>query len=172
MKSWLLLLVIIYSFMTGCSGKGPGVESRGITEQSKEVTEDINDNNVNETTKEASVFYGEYRITSCKGTAIAYAMSQEEIDATIGNVLSYQESTYAFNGNIIDTNYHETIYSVNQMFDDFGIQASKLGIEEKEILLVTALTEGDFIGNYLYVLDENTLLIYYEGVFFEAERIN
>jgi len=53
-------------------------------------------------------------------------MSQEEIDATLGNKLSYQESTYAWNGNIIETNYQEETYSVDQMSDDFGIQASKL----------------------------------------------
>lgn len=118
-----------------------------------------------------SGFYGDYQITACKGTAAVYAMSQEEIDATLGNKLSYQESTYAWNGNIIETNYQEETYSVDQMSDDFGIQASKLGIEEKEISHVTALTEGKFIGTCLYVLDETTLLVYYEGVFFEAKRI-
>ncbi|WP_303872005.1 hypothetical protein [Acetobacterium wieringae] len=159
MKCRHLFLVIICMFMTGCSNEKPRVESQVITAQSNEETEDI------------SGFYGDYRITACKGTAAAYAMSQEEIDASIGNVLSYQESTYAWNGNTIETSYLEETYSVDQIFDDFGIQASKLGIEEKEILHVAALTEGNFIGNYLYVLDENTLLVYYEGIFFEAKRI-
>jgi hypothetical protein len=189
MKSRLLLLVIICMFMTGCSNERPRVENQMITVRSDEETEDVKNNSADESTKGdvnkdnsrdaknkddiigGSGFYGDYRITACKGTAAAYAMSQEEIDATIGNVLSYQESTYALNGNTIDTNYQEETYSVDQMSDDFGIQASKLGINENEILNVTALTEGNFIGNYLYVIDENTLLVYYEGVFFEAKRI-
>ena len=175
--------------MTGCSNERPRVENQMITVRSDEETEDVKNNSADESTKgdvnkdnsrdaknkddiiSGSGFYGDYRITACKGTAAAYAMSQEEIDATIGNVLSYQESTYALNGNTIDTNYQEETYSVDQMSDDFGIQASKLGINENEILNVTALTEGNFIGNYLYVIDENTLLVYYEGVFFEAKRI-
>lgn len=172
MKKWMLILLLVCMSITGCRGERSEVESRIITEESKEETEDINDNSVNEIIKDVPDFYGEYRITACKGTAVAYAMSQEEIDAVIGNELSFQDSIYTWNGNIIDTDYYETSYSVDQMTEDFGIQASELGIEGKEVLLVTASTEGNFIWNYLYVLDENTLLIYYEGVFFEAERIN
>ncbi|WP_312426802.1 hypothetical protein [Lacrimispora sp.] len=192
MKSRHMYLLIICMFMTGCSNERPRVESQVITAQSNEKTENINDNNADKSAKgepdhvnddksglaenqddiiKGSGFYGDYRITACKGTAAAYAMSQEEIDATIGNILSYQESAYAWNGNTIETNYQEETYSVDQIFDDFGIQATKLGIEGKEISHVTAMTEGNFIGNYIYVLDETTLLVYYEGVFFEAKRI-
>ncbi len=116
-------------------------------------------------------YYGDYRITACKGTAAVYAMSQEEIDAAIGNTLSYQAASYAWNGNTMATSYQEETYSTDQLSEDYGIEASELGIKDKEVLAVTVLTEGEYIGNYFYVLDENTLLLYYEGVLFEAERI-
>lgn len=175
MKIRYLLLIIICMFMTGCSQERSKDENPVITVQSKE--ESVNNDNSEAAKYQDSAigepgFYGDYQITACKGTAIACAMLPEEIDTAIGDVLSFQENTYGWNGNTMVTGYQEETYSADQMFDDFGIQASGLGIEEKELLLVTVSTEGEFIGDYLYVLDENTLLIYYEGVFFEAKKID
>lgn len=185
MKNRYLLLIIICMFMTGCSQERSKDENPVIAAQSKEenpvITVQSKEETVNNDNSEVtkyqdhtvgeSGFYGDYQITACKGTAIACAMSPEEIDAAIGDVLSFQENTYGWNGNTMVTGYQEGTYSADQMFDDFGIQASELGIEKNGLLLVTVSTEGDFIGDYLYVLDENTLLIYYEGVFFEAKKL-
>jgi len=61
----------------------------------------------------------------------------------------------------------------NQKKIDFvihGGDVTDFGITKEKILLVNISTEGEFFGNYFYVLDKNTLLIYSEGVFFEAKR--
>jgi hypothetical protein len=117
-----------------------------------------------------TVYYGDYSIVKCVGTAQVYAMSQDEIEEVIGNALSYAPVSFAWNGNTMSTSYSEKTYSANQFSEDFGIQASELGMKEKEFLAVSVLTEGNFIGQNFYVIDENNLLVYYEGVFFKAER--
>ncbi|NLL77187.1 MAG: hypothetical protein GX235_08055 [Clostridiales bacterium] len=190
MKNKYLFLLIICTLMIGCGGNNKASidEKSNIIGQTIEETE-INNvkeaedetNHVKDKTpdniepkddiKELDGFYGDYEIVACRGTSAVYAMSQEEIDATIGNTLSFRESTYAWNGNTMDTDYQEDIYFAEQMYEDFGIQASELGINGSEITLVNASTEGNFIGSHFYVLDDDTLLIYYEGVFFEAKRI-
>ncbi len=132
---------------------------KGITEYQQEME------------KEAD-YYGDYLITECEGVSKAYAMSQEETDAAIGNTLSYHAASYSWNENTMATGYQEEIFSTERLSEDYGIEVSALGIMEKEVLAVTVLTEGDFIGQNFYVLDDNTLLVYYEGVFFKAERIS
>ena len=117
-----------------------------------------------------AVYYGDYSIVKCVGTAQVYAMSQEEIEEVIGNKLSYAPVSFAWNGNTMSTSYSDKTYSANQFSEDFGIQSSELGMKEKEFLAVSVLTEGNFIGQNFYVIDENNLLVYYEGVFFKAER--
>ncbi len=163
MKRRYLFIIIFCIILTGCNNKGSETEEPIVMEQTEAENE-------NAAMGETS-FYGDYEITACRGKALTYAMSEEEIEETIGDTLSYQESNYAYNGNTMETSYQETIYDADQMYEDFCIQASELGIKEKEITLVTTLTEGEFIGNYIYILDPNTLLIYYEGVFFQADRI-
>jgi hypothetical protein len=118
-------------------------------------------------------YYGDFRVTACKGTAAAYALSQEEIEDIIGTTLSYQADSYVYNKNAMDISqygYGQDLYNTDNMYIDFNVSASDLGITEEEVLAVGILVEGDMFGSYFYVLDENTLLIYYQGVFFEACR--
>lgn len=121
--------------------------------------------------KEENGYYGEYHITACRGTAAAYAMSEEEIEETIGMTLDFQENRLAINGETIEipqNGYEEEMYQTSRFNDDFRVKASDLGITGDEVLAVSILAEGNYFGNYFFVVDEKTLLIYHEGVFFEA----
>ncbi|WP_124065435.1 hypothetical protein [Clostridium sp. E02] len=116
--------------------------------------------------KSETNFYGDYQITACRGTATAYALSQEEIDAVIGSSLNYQANSF----NTMAAGYEEETYPTDRLYEDFRVKPTDLGITKKEVTVVSVLLEGDFIGGYFYILDENTLLVYYEGVFFEAKK--
>lgn len=116
-----------------------------------------------------------FTVTSCRGTAYAYAMSQEEIDGCIGTTLSYQPSLFLYNGEPVELpqdGYLEEAYPTDQFTQDFKTTASDLGIEEEEVLSVTLNVEGNIFGNYFYVLDDDTILVYYEGVFFEGKAMS
>lgn len=119
-------------------------------------------------------YYGDFRVTACKGTTDIYALTDEEIEDRIGTTLSYQTGIFIRNGNIIvdltQNEFSEKSYSTDDLSKDFRVNINDLGITEKEILAVTVEVDGDLFGTNFYVLDENTLLIYYEGVFFEADR--
>lgn len=115
-----------------------------------------------------------FTVTSCRGTAYAYAMSQEEIDGCIGTTLSYQPSLFLYNGEPVELpqdGYIEEAYPTDQFPQDFKTTASDLGIDEEEVLSVTLNVEGNIFGNYFYVLDDDTILVYYEGVFFEGKAM-
>ena len=116
-------------------------------------------------------YYGDWLITGCLGTSAVYALSQEEIDDYVGTQITYENDQYSYNGNSISINgYEEQMETTETFAVDFGVPYSELGINEGEILSVSAMTEGNFFGGYFYVIDENTLMIYYEGVFFKGVR--
>lgn len=46
-----------------------------------------------------------------------------------------------------------------------------LGVEQDEVTYVQAACEGNVFGFMFYVIDESTMLVYYEGVFFEAHKV-
>lgn len=152
MKKKYLLLVIVCLLLTGCNNKKLNAENPTV------ISQTVGENETN--------FYGDYQITACRGTAAVYAMSQEEIDAVIGSDLSYQPTFF----NTMAADYQEETYPIDRLYEDFRVKPSDLGITKKEVTAVSVLSEGDFVGGYFYILDKNTLLVYYEGVFFEAKK--
>lgn len=123
---------------------------------------------------DAPVYYGSFRVTSLKGTAAVYAMSDEEINEKIGKTLSYGADTLVFGEAVIDVTpdaYDMESYPADRFSTDFKITASDLGITAKEVQAVSVLVEGNYFGNYFFVVDSDTLIVYHEGVFFEAKRI-
>lgn len=120
------------------------------------------------------LYLGTWEITACRGTAAVYAMSQDEIDGMIGRTVTYQADKFYYDGNTEGdaVTYHEEMVTDSQLSEDFNVVFSGLGIADSELLHVEAKgIEGNFFGTYFYVLGENTLMIYYEGVFFEAVRV-
>ena len=53
----------------------------------------------------------------------------------------------------------------------FHISLADAGIDAEQTLSILDKIEGTLFGLYFYVKDANTIIIYYEGVFFESNRI-
>lgn len=115
-------------------------------------------------------FYGTWKITSCAGTASVYALSQEEIDAKMGTILTYERNFYTWNGESTwVVGYDRTMLTAEEFQNAFKIPLSALGVQEDQILEISADQGGTF-GDYAYVVDQDTLLVFEDGVFFTAER--
>lgn len=186
-KKIILLMLASCMVMTACGNQYKEVEvpavtaetERDGTESSVDVTTDntVADAAVDDTTSmtiDEPDYYGAYQVTGLRGTAAVYAMSDEEIEAEIGKTLSYGPDSLDYKEASIDLSpeaYEEVAYPADQLYEDFRIRAFDLGITAEEIRAVSILVEGNFFGNYFFIVDTDTLLIYYEGVFFEAKRI-
>lgn len=118
-------------------------------------------------------YFGDWQITECAGFASVSALSQEEADAYTGTTLTYQADAMSVGTeeNIEVSGYEETPYQTAAMTEDYRVNPENLGIETEEMLSVFVGANGDYFGQYFFVLDENALLIYHEGAFFRAERV-
>lgn len=198
-KKCCFLILAMCMVMTACGGqyKEVEVETPAVTTEAESTVQETTSAAASEVESESSQpeptaseteesteaqavtadepgYYGKYQVTSCLGTAATYAMSEEEINEKLGKTLSYSGAEVVYGEAVIavsEYGYEEESYPVDRLYSDFRIQAADLGITSTEITAVSVLTEGNFFGNYFFVVDSDNLIVYYEGVFFEAKRV-
>ncbi len=118
-------------------------------------------------------YLGTWQITSSTSGAYS-AMSEEQRSALVGTRFEYFKdyAIYDDQHRLDSPQYFES----TQTADDFssiykGNSLETLGIL-KDSIQVVAIENASGIGDTFYIKDENTLIIPWDGVFFEVERIN
>ena len=117
-------------------------------------------------------YLGTWQITSSTFGAYS-AMSEEDCSALMGTRFEYfnDYAIYDDQHRLDSPQYIESI----QTADDFstiyqGTSLETLGIS-KDSIQVVAIENAGGIGDTFYIKDENTLIIPWDGVFFEVQRI-
>ena len=118
-------------------------------------------------------YLGTWQITSSTFGAYS-AMSEEECSALVGRCFEYFKdyAIYDDQHRLDAPQYCES----TQTADDFssiyqGTSLETLGIS-KDSIQVVAIENASGIGDTFYIKDENTLIIPWDGVFFEVQRIS
>ena len=118
-------------------------------------------------------YLGTWQITSSTFGAYS-AMSEEDCSALMGTRFEYfnDYAIYDDQHRLDSPQYIESI----QTADDFstiyqGTSLETLGIS-KDSIQVVAIENAGGIGDTFYIKDENTLIIPWDGVFFEMQRIS
>ena len=130
------------------------------------------------------VCYDEWELVSCQGTVRGYNRTQEEIDQYLGMRITYAEDRFISNGQTYWLRY-PIPYEERVIWREGGINIpgsvvsssfEAIGLEDKKLrrAVVNFQKEPEErpIGWLFYMLDRNTLLVYYDCVFFRAERVN
>lgn len=162
-------LGLIAGLMLILAGCGPKAEPP-ITDYKEAFTVESKVPDTAEEKKEA--FYGDWKVTSSLGTRDVYAMSQEDIEAMAGTSLKYEEGLFSWNGETAQVQEYimETL-TAEALEADYQIKLSELGIVASNLTHIEVVTEGDVsFGTQFYVIDDSTLMISSDGVFFEAKR--
>lgn len=128
------------------------------------------------------VFFGSWYMTDYR-TASIYALSQEEIDTFLTYTVAYYENGFFLNGMQVEAEAEYFGYS----YQDY----TKAEVEEQFLVDLTGWWDGKTaikgvdmyaeeteeslpikycFGASFFAVDSETLLIYYEGVFFQAKR--
>ncbi len=117
--------------------------------------------------------YGKWKVEACVGYARVSAVSKEETDFYIGKELTYTQNEFNFGeetANLSRAGYGYKSSTREQFEQDYNV--SKLDVEiPKELVWCSALTEGSHFGAHFTAIADDRLLIYYEGAFFEAVRV-
>ena len=118
-------------------------------------------------------YLGTWQITSSTFGAYS-AMSEEDCSALVGTRFEYFKdyAIYDDQHRLDSPQYCES----TQTADDFssiyqGTSLETLGIS-KDSIQVVAIENAGGIGDTFYIKDENTLIIPWDGVFFEVQRIS
>lgn len=118
-------------------------------------------------------YFGTWQITTSTSGAYS-AMSEDERSALVGTRFEYFKdyAIYDDQHRLDSPKYLES----TQTADDFssiynGNSLETLGIF-KDSIQVVAIENASGIGDTFYIEDENTLIIPWDGVFFEVQRIS
>lgn len=118
-------------------------------------------------------YLGTWQITSSTFGAFS-AMSEEDCSALVGTRFEYfkEYAIYDHEHRLDSPQYFES----TQTADDFssiyqGTSLETLGIF-KDSIQVVAIENASGIGDTFYIKDENTLIIPWDGVFFEVQRVS
>lgn len=126
------------------------------------------------------VFFGSWQVTDYRTSRI-YALSQEKIDEFLTYGMAYYEDAFFLNGIPVEAEgfgYVYMDYTKEEVEEQFNIDMTGWWNESDTITCVGITSvESDTspslrycFGTEFFVVDEDTIWIYYEGVFFQAKR--
>lgn len=118
-------------------------------------------------------YLGTWQITSSTFGAYS-AMSEEDCSALMGTRFEYfnDYAIYDDQHRLDSPQYIESILTVDDFSSIYqGTSLETLGIS-KDSIQVVAIENASGIGDTFYIKDENTLIIPWDGVFFEIQRVS
>lgn len=140
-------------------------EKNGETEEQQNSEDSIAD------------LYGTWQVTDYKPCRI-YAMSQQEIDAFSTCKVSYYEDRFVLEGQNVE-NFGYTFlngytfqgYAWADINQDFQVDLTEWWKGNEVIPMGQISSDEGFFGDIFFRSDEDHIWIYYEGVFFQAEKV-
>ena len=118
-------------------------------------------------------YLGTWQITSSTFGAYS-AMSEEDCSALVGTRFEYFKdyAIYDDQHRLDSPQYIESILTADDFSSIYqGTSLETLGIF-KDSIQVVAIENAGGIGDTFYIKDENTLIIPWDGVFFEVQRVS
>lgn len=148
----------------------PDTDSAALQEAETDIPETVEPAESTE-----AAYYGTWEIKDCQ-TADVYALSQEEIEDFLDDTVTYRSDAVLWNGEEIDIEtfgyeYEYEAYTEELLVRNYHANLGEWwnGIENISCGFVTS--QESFFGDQFFLVDNNTIWIYYEGVFFLAKKI-
>lgn len=118
-------------------------------------------------------YYGTWKVWDYQSASVS-ALSLEEMDAFKGYTLTYEPDAVLQNDrdmNIADLEYTATAYTEETLVQDYRVNLGEWwnGVSEVSDVFITA--EEPFFGQEFFVVNDDVIWIYYEGVFFLARKV-
>ena len=148
-------------------------------------SETINENNSSTTSTDKNpinkneVFYGEWEIKKQVASGRVAEYGDDDVKKLIGKRISYSPDSAKFDTIELKLpNYNKTNLSEKEFFPLNYVSFQKLGITSPSIIKVEVYSDKEHrnswnsTGEMFFIKDENTLILYDGGVYFELNRAN
>lgn len=163
-KITLGIMALLCVLLVGCE-----------TGETNQETEDvvITDEEPAAQNEEAS-YYGTWKVWDYQSADIS-ALSQEEVDSFKDYTLTYQADAIYQNGQ--DMNVTDPEYTVVEVYtEETLVQGYRANLGEwwngvEEVSHVSVVTDEIFFGQQFFIVNDDVIWIYHEGVFFLARKV-
>lgn len=176
---FLMLLCMSLFFLNGCN-RGDNTSDHNNISDSKDGITDSNiqdgvggENNA----QNHPDYYGTFQIKDYR-TAYIYGLNDEEIQACMNFTVTYTADRVYINGvgvSIDDGGYEFNSITKDEFQSGFKIDTDWWGnrssITEVRVSAPIYDAMGTMLGGLFYIVDEDTLCFFFDGVFFLAERV-
>ncbi|MBO5057871.1 MAG: hypothetical protein J6C64_16145 [Lachnospiraceae bacterium] len=180
MKKYLQAVVIgtLLAMLTGCSDEAATAENGfGVEIYSQETenegAEDGSTAAESEEPEQSDVtYYGTWAVKDYQSAEVS-ALSTEEIETYLGYTVTYQADAVFQNGqnmNIAGLTYESKEYTEDSLVQEYKANLGEWWNEKSQVMGIYIDSEDNFFGSQFFAADNDTLWIYYEGVFFLARR--
>lgn len=116
-------------------------------------------------------YFGQWKITKSVGTVPIYAMSKDDIKSYIGKTITISKNQFAdTNGSVQSPRYEVKTVSGSEFFDGSKTKLSAIGVNGDSIRELTIYNPEGKAYNMIYLLDNNTIIYLWDGVFFQGEK--
>lgn len=123
-------------------------------------------------TDNISSYYGTWSIKDCQSADIS-ALSTEEIGNYMDYTVSYEADAVLVNGqsmNVSSPVYEFQPYTEEALVQDYQANLGEWWAGKAQVSCVVVTSSEAFFGDQFFIADEDTLWIYYQGVFFLARK--
>lgn len=164
-----ILLLIILAISVGSIGLTGCKQSTNTSKPTQNTTPPTN--------QAKEVFYGEWVINQVLAYGQAGTYSSEDAESLIGKSLSFSADRASFFGDqpsdiakvITNPVYKKTVISKSDFVTTYRMSFDKLGVKADSISDVT-VSDSNRTGFIFFIKDDNTLIIYGGGTYFELVR--
>ncbi len=129
----------------------------------------------NEAGAAALSFFGAWEVTDFQSAEDA-GLSYEEAEAFRGASIAYQPDSVLINGEAaaegITYKTDGPSYDYDSLIDAYSANLGEWWNNVDTVTCIVSDSDADFFGNRLFMVDADTIWIYYGGVFFLAKSVD
>lgn len=192
MKKYFLVLLsssVLSTVLNGCSGILPNENSQeenlstsewetsesklSKTEETSSIEEKPTDNGK---VDNSCSYYGTWEIRDYQSAGIS-ALSSDDMESFQGITITYQSDSILLDDENVTVDYFtdETdnfVYDYDSLTDAYNVNLGEWWDNISEVTYITIDSNKSFFGDQFFVVDSDTIWIYYEGAFFLAKKVN
>ncbi len=165
-----------------------------MDERNDNTTNEVNSTSNNSTTKTAVIstsenngttaqnsesFFGQWVIEKVAGYSKSGTYSTDDIKKIIGKTLSFsKEQSSCFgddasylNNTVKDPTYKKSVITSDEFLNGWGVPISTLTINSNSVTEIEIDDAKKFPACTFFIKDDNTLILYGGGTFFELKRV-
>lgn len=190
MKKCLAVLLctgLLTMILSGCGDILPGDSTlpddssredpvSAVGQETPEASDAENDISDTVETDDSAAYYGTWKVIDFQSAEFT-ALSTDDMESYRGVSITYQPDSVLLDGeNVTSDSFtfktDDTALNYDSLTEAYGANLGEWWNNINEVIQITVDSDESFFGDQFFVVDADTIWIYYEGVFFLAKNFD